>query len=34
MHFKIAIRKMFFSDASINAVKSKTDRDKRLIMYN
>ena len=33
MHFKIAITKIFFISASINAVKGKTGRDKNLIMH-
>ena len=33
MHFKIAVTKIFFISAFINAVKGKTDINKSLIMH-
>ena len=33
MYFKVAITKIFFISASINAVKGKIDINKSLIMY-
>ena len=33
IHIKIAMKKIFFISAFINAVKEKTDRDKRLTMH-
>ena len=34
MHFKMAITKIFFISASINAVRNKTDINKSLIMHD
>ena len=34
MHFKIAIAKIFFISAFINAIKDKTDINKSLIMHD